>query len=124
MELTQSNFTTYALEHYRCARTSTREEFNQDINTLSRVNRCMKEIVVNKNRENLLLMVNCIVILYNVFENIAATRLLAFKVDPAYHRQLKALLIATGRYAGSSEFKKITPCARFYKVIAEALSSR
>ncbi len=124
MVINQSNFVSYALDHYVFTNTSTREDFTKDVNTLSRVNRCMREIVEKKNTENMLLMINCIVILFNVFGSVAATRLLHFKVDKTMHRQLKALLIATGRYEGSAEFKGVTPCARFYKLIGQALGNR
>jgi len=124
MVLTQANFTSYALDNYQFVAGSSREEFVRDVNVLSRINRCLKEAVDEKDTTNLLLMINCVVIVFNVFGTIAATRLLAFKVDKKLHRQLKALLIATGRYVGSEEFKKLTPCVRFYRLIEGNLASR
>lgn len=124
MDLTASNVTAYALNHYQFAKNSSREEFTRDLSTLSRINRCLREAVEAKDVTNLLLMINYVVIAYNVFGNVAATRLLSVKVEKKFHRQLKALLIATGRYAGSVEFKNITPCKRFYNLIEKHLVSR
>lgn len=124
MDLTASNATSYAMNSYQFAQNSSREEFTRDLATLTRVNRCLREAVELKDSTNLLLMINCIVIAYNVFGTVAATRLLALKVDKRFHRQLKALLIATGRYAGSVELKTITPCKRFYNLIEKSLGSR
>lgn len=124
MELSQANFSEFALQHYQFAKNSSRDDFTRDLGMFARVNRFLREAIDQKDTSNLLLMINTIVIAYNVFGNIASTRMLAFKVDKKYHRQLKALLIATGRYAGSVEFKNATPCARFYKIIERNLASR
>uniref|UniRef100_A0AAU6W4U9 Uncharacterized protein n=1 Tax=Pseudomonas phage Cygsa01 TaxID=3138529 RepID=A0AAU6W4U9_9VIRU len=124
MDLTASNATAYALNNYQFAMNSSHEEFTRDLATLTRVNRCLREAVEAKDTTNLLLMINCIVISYNVFGNIAATRLLILKVDKKFHRQLKALLIATGRYAGSIGLKNVTPCKRFYNLIEKHLGGR
>jgi hypothetical protein len=124
MDLTASNATSYALHCYQFAMNSSHEEFTRDLATLTRVNRCLREVVDAKDTTNLLLMINHIVISFNVFGTIGATRLLALKVDKKFHRQLKALLIATGRYAGSAELKSITPCKRFYNLIEKHLGNR
>lgn len=124
MSITHSNFTEYALENYRFTKNSTRDEFQKDLSNFAKINRYMREAVVEKDFTNMLCMINLVVIVFNVFGTVAATKMLAFKVDKGRHRQLKALLIATGRYAGSVEFKAATPCVRFYRKIEAALADR
>lgn len=93
-QLDDSNFVLYAAKHYENASCADQLEFNDDlarIRSLSKLfNRYMKTGELNDR-----LILNHLIVLYNVFERDALTRMLTFKLY-SYLYYLKPFLVLLG----------------------------
>ena len=90
--LTNGNYMMYALLHYDNQYCKDIKEFFEDIKRIHYINRLLKRYLVEdvlKER----MIVNHLIIFYNVFENSAATRILFFKIEERYHSALKTFLV-------------------------------
>ena len=91
-ELTDDNFMIFAAKHYTNPHCKGIDDFNEDLNHfkyLKRLfNRYQKDGVLKTN-----LIVGHIIVLYNVFEAKAMTRMLFFKIEQEQWSFLKPLLI-------------------------------
>ena len=91
-ELTEDNFMIFAAKHYVNPHCRGIDDFNDDLNHfkyLKRLfNRYQKDRVLKTN-----LIVGHIIVLYNVFEAQAMTRMLFFKIDQDQWSLLKPFLI-------------------------------
>jgi hypothetical protein len=95
-ELTNGNYMMYALLHYDNPHCKDITEFFEDIKRLHYIRRLFKRYhddSVLKER----LIINHLVTFYNVFENVAATRILFYKVEKEYHPILKTFLVFLNR---------------------------
>lgn len=90
--LTDSNFEIYAAQHYMNSHCETMEEFQED---LLRFKYLKKLFYSYRHKENLKerLILNHIIVLYNIFEAKACTKMLILKLD-GYHDCLFPFLIA------------------------------
>jgi hypothetical protein len=91
-ELTNGNYMMYALLHYDNQHCIDIKEFFEDVKRLHYIRRLFKRYKddgVLKER----LIINHLVIFYNVFTAPAATRILFFKVEKEYHPVLKTFLV-------------------------------
>lgn len=89
--LTDDNYLLYASKHYESPN-CTREEFEEDLNRISYLKRLFTKYLEGKDlRERLIL--NHIIILYNVFGVEAATRILFLKTNDQERSVLKTFLI-------------------------------
>jgi len=91
-ELTDGNYMMYALLHYDNPHCIDITEFFEDVKRLHYIRRLFKrynEDGVMKER----LIINHLIVFYNVFEVKAATRILFFKVEKEYHPVLKTFLV-------------------------------
>ena len=82
----------YALLHYDNPHCKDIKEFFEDIKRIHYVRRLLKRHIsdgVLKER----IILNHLIIFYNVFDSVAATRILFFKVEKKYHSALKTFLI-------------------------------
>ena len=91
-ELTDGNYMMYALLHYDNPHCIDITEFFEDVKRLHYIRRLFKRYNgdgVMKER----LIINHLIVFYNVFEVKAATRILFFKVEKEYHPVLKTFLV-------------------------------
>ena len=91
-DLTEDNFMIFAAKHYMNPHCRGIDDFNDDLNHfkyLKRLfNRYQKDGVLKTN-----LIVSHIIVLYNVFEAQAMTRMLFFKIDQDQWSLLKPFLV-------------------------------
>ena len=93
--LTEDNFFTYAMHHYDNSQCYSIDEFNDDLKRFLYLkklfSRYKNELDLKEN-----LIVNHLVIIYNIFgEN--ATNMLFFKIDEEYWESLITFLVFLGR---------------------------
>lgn len=90
-ELNEDNYTLYAIKTYNSPH-CIMSEFESDFKRTKYIKRLIRKYkVTNKLKERLIL--NHIILLYNVFLPEAATRILFFKIDESDHDVLKTFLI-------------------------------
>tara|TARA_Y100000590_G_scaffold457703_1_gene610877 strand:- start:624 stop:989 length:366 start_codon:yes stop_codon:yes gene_type:complete len=90
--LTNGNYMMFALLNYDNPHCKDIKEFFEDIKRIHYINRLLKRYKndgVLKER----MILNHLIIFYNVFENKSATRILFFKINKNYHSALKTFLI-------------------------------
>ena len=90
--LTDSNYMMYAMKHYTNPECSSVEEFQEDINRI----KYLKRLFGKYQNQGLLkerLILNHIIIMYNVFPIVPATRLLFHRIEEKYHTELKTFLV-------------------------------
>ncbi len=95
-ELNESNYILFAIKHYDNPQCHTREDFDEDMKRFKYLKRLLKRYV----RGELFrthLIINHLIILYNVFGE-AATPLLFFKMEREYWSILKTVLIYLNKY--------------------------
>jgi hypothetical protein len=91
-ELTDLNFEMYAIKNYDNPACKGMSEFLDDLNRFKYIKRLLRKHSAGKElRERLIL--NHIVILYNLFGSEAATKMLFFKIEKEYWPHLKTFLI-------------------------------
>lgn len=101
MILNDDNFFLWAAHHYDLKKSSSHEEFNQDLKKIV----FLKKLFVRYEKNNDLqirLILNHIIILYNCFE-VAATPMLFLKLED-YHHYLKPVLMFLGRLPKTVEY--------------------
>jgi hypothetical protein len=90
--LTEQNYVMYAMKHYQNSQCTGIEEFHDDLNRtkyLKRLFRKYKQTGILKER----LILNHIIIFYNVFPIVPATRILFHKTDEDSYSLLKTFLV-------------------------------
>ncbi|WLW37270.1 hypothetical protein [Synechococcus phage S-RS29] len=95
-ELNESNYILFAIKHYENPHCVTRDDFDEDMKRFKYLKRLLKRYVRgSKLRTHL--VINHLIILYNVFGE-AATPLLFFKLEREYWSILKTLLMYLNKY--------------------------
>ena len=95
-DLNESNYNMFAMKFYINPQCTTIEEFNDDLNKIKYVKRLFNRFLeTGELRTNLIL--NHLIVIYNVFENEAATRMLFFRVEQRFYSILKPFLIFLSR---------------------------
>ena len=95
-ELNEGNYILFAMKHYENPHCVTRDDFDEDMKRFKYLKRLLKRYV----RSGPLmthLIINHLIILYNVFGE-AATPLLFFKLEREYWCILKTILIYLNKY--------------------------
>ena len=90
-DLNEKNFLLYAMKEYNNPQCTKIEEFNDDLKKIKYIKRLLNQYVsegVLKER----LLLNHIIIFYNVFPPAAATRILFFKIEEKFWSILKPFL--------------------------------
>ncbi|SVB53890.1 uncharacterized protein METZ01_LOCUS206744 [marine metagenome] len=90
-DLNEKNFLLYAMKEYNNPQCTKVEEFNDDLKKIKYIKRLLNQYVsegVLKER----LLLNHIIIFYNVFPPAAATRILFFKIEEKFWPILKPFL--------------------------------
>ena len=95
-DLNEKNYLHFAMKYYDNRQCTSVEEFNEDLNKIKYVKRLFNRFLeTGELRTNLIL--NHLIVIYNVFENEAATRMLFFRVEKKYYSILKPFLIFLNR---------------------------
>jgi hypothetical protein len=91
-ELTEENFTLFAIKHYDNPACKGLAEFHDDLKRFRYIKRLFRKQTAGKSiRERLI--VNHLVVLYNLFGLEPTTKMLFFKVEKKYWSQLKTFLV-------------------------------
>ena len=91
-QLTEQNFTMYALKNYDNPGCVGMDEFMDDLKRFKYIKRLLRKHDIGKElRERLIL--NHIIVLGNLFGIDATTRMLFFKIEEKFWPQLKAFLV-------------------------------
>jgi hypothetical protein len=88
MILDNDNFLNYAMRHYDNPSCKTLDDFNEDVNRFVYVRKLLRRY----EKIDIRLLLNHIIILYNVFENEACTAMLFFKIDKQHWEILASIL--------------------------------
>ena len=92
IELNNDNFMMYAIKHYDNPGCGGVKDFNDDLKRLRYIKRLLgRYVVTGEIKERL--VINHLVIFFNVFGVEAATRMLFFKVDQRLWPELKTFLV-------------------------------
>ena len=90
--LNNENYVLFAMKHYDNPQCENIEEFHDDLNRTKYLKRLFKKYeTANILKERLIL--NHIIILYNVFGIEVASRILFFRIEEEYHTLLKTFLV-------------------------------
>lgn len=91
-QLTEENFVMYAIKHYDNPSCKGTFEFEDDLKKFRYLKRLFRKYSSGKGLKEKLI-VNHLVIIYNLFGAEAATRMLFFKIEKKYWPQLKTFLV-------------------------------
>lgn len=91
-ELTNENFLMYAIKHYDNPSCGGIKEFEDDLKRLRYIKRLIGRYKVTGDIKERL-VINHIVVLYNVFGPVAASNMLFFKIQDKFWPQLKPFLV-------------------------------
>ena len=91
-ELTEENFNIYAIKHYDNPACKGMAEYNDDLKRFRYLKRLFKKYKSENDLKERLIL-NHIVVLYNLFGPEASTKMLFFKIEKPYWPQLKTFLI-------------------------------
>ena len=94
--LTEQNFSLYAAQNYNNPSCMDVLEFQEDLNRIKYIKRLLRRFE-DKNDLKERLILNHLVVLYNVFDSQALTRMLALKLN-GHLSVLKPFLILLGRW--------------------------
>ena len=94
-DLTDKNIDLYMMKYYENPQCLDLEEYNDDIKRIKYIKRLFNRYEKTGDLKERLLL-NHIIVLYNVYEVEVATRILFFKIDPALWSILKTFLVFLG----------------------------
>ena len=92
LPLTDKVFITYAMRHYNNPQCVTVEEFEQDLQRIKYIKRLLIRFKSGGELKERLIL-NHLIVFYNMFGIKAATNILYFKIDGGLHPQLNSFLI-------------------------------
>ena len=95
-ELNEDTFILFAIKHYENPHCVTREDFDEDLKRFKYLKRLLKRYV-RGGQLRIHLIINHLIILYNVFGE-AATPLLFYKLEREYWCILKTILLYLNKY--------------------------
>ena len=91
-DLNDKNYLMFAIKYYDNRQSTSVEEFNEDLNKIKYVKRLFNRFLeTGELRINLIM--NHLIVIYNVFETEAATRMLFFRVEKRFYCILKPFLL-------------------------------
>ncbi len=91
-ELTHRNFEFFAMQHYNNTECCDIEEFKEDLARFKYLKRLFRRYEVHNDLQGRLIL-NHIIVIYNVFGIEAANRMMWFKIDEEHYHYLKPFLI-------------------------------
>ena len=95
-ELNEDTFLLFAIKHYENPQAVTKEDFDEDLKRFKYLKRLLKRYV-RGGQLRIHLIINHLIILYNVFGE-AATPLLFYKLEREYWCILKTILLYLNKY--------------------------
>jgi hypothetical protein len=95
-ELNEDNYLLFAIRNYDNPQAATKEDFYEDLRRFKYIKRLLKKYYKGEDIK-LNLLLNHIIILYNVFGD-AATPLLFYKIEHQYWSIIKSLMVFLDRY--------------------------
>ena len=95
-ELNEDTFILFAIKHYENPHCVTREDFDEDLKRFKYLKRLLKRYV-RGGQLRIHLIINHLIILYNVFGE-AAKPLLLYKLEREYWGILKTILLYLNKY--------------------------
>ncbi len=90
-DLNEKNFLLYAMQHYDNPQCVEVEEFNDDLRKIKYIKRLFNQYFLGGELKERLLL-NHIIVFFNVFQTKAATRILFFKLEEKFWPVLKTFL--------------------------------
>ena len=90
-DLNEKNFLLYAMQYYDNSQCVEVEEFNDDLRKIKYIKRLFNQYSLGGELKERLLL-NHIIVFFNVFQTKAATRILFFKLDEKFWPVLKTFL--------------------------------
>ena len=105
MQLDKKNFEKYALKHYRNVYAADKKEFQDDLRKAQYARKLATKIVNGKD-VNIRLLVNHVILFFNVFEVKAAKELMLFHCNDSEKRVFKTIFEYLA-YLEEDEFKDI-----------------
>ena len=91
-DLTDANFLMFAMKEYTNQQCTNIDEFYDDLKKIKYIKRLINRFLESGKLKEILIL-NHLIVFYNVFDNKAATRLLFFKIEEKYWSVLKTFLI-------------------------------
>ncbi len=91
-DLTDANFLMFAMKEYNNQQCTNIDEFYDDLKKIKYIKRLINRFLESGKLKEILIL-NHLIVFYNVFDNKAATRLLFFKIEDKYWSVLKTFLI-------------------------------
>ena len=91
-DLNEKNFLLYAMKHYDNPQCVEVEEFNDDLRKIKYIKRLFNQYAMDGTLKERLLL-NHIIVFYNVFPVRAATRILFYKIEEKFWPMLKTFLV-------------------------------
>jgi hypothetical protein len=91
-ELNEDNFVLFASRHYDNPQCMSVEEFHHDLNRFKYLKRLLRRYTQNDDLQERLIL-NHIVVLYNVFGIEPATRMMFYRMEREYQSAVKTFLI-------------------------------
>jgi len=95
-DLNEKNYVHFAMKYYDNLQCTSIEEFNEDLNKIKYVKRLFNRFL-DTGELRIHLIMNHLIVIYNVFENEAATRMLFFRVEKRFYSILKPFLLFMNR---------------------------
>ena len=90
-DLNEKNFLLYAMQHYNNPQCVEVEEFNDDLKRIKYIKRLFNQYAIEGVLKERLLL-NHVIVFYNVFSVEAATRILFYKLEEEFWPMLKTFL--------------------------------
>ena len=106
-ELDNDNFELYAAKHYRNLSCISTEEFYEDVARFKYVLRLLRRYRQSGIVQERLIL-NHIIVIYNVFEIFAANKMMFFKIDEDLWPSLKSFLIYLNYLPESNQYSGVT----------------
>ena len=91
-ELTNRNFELYASQHYNNPECCDVDEFKEDLTRFKYLKRLLRRYEQSGDLQERLIL-NHIIVIFNVFGIKAANRMIWFKVEPEHYSTLKTFLV-------------------------------
>jgi len=103
IELTEENFYKFALINLK-SKYLIESEFKSLLKHIVYIKRLLKKYKNNSKNINVNLLINHFIILYNEFEQRAASEMLFYQINSLYYPQVKTILVLLNKVKESDEF--------------------
>ena len=95
-DLNDSNIEPFCIKYYNNPQCLSMEDYHNDMRRFKYIKRLLNQFS-NNNEIKVRLLLNHIIMVYNIFDNEAATRILFYKIDENHWDILKTVLIFLNR---------------------------